>query len=377
MKKFICILVLLYLGGGPDQRISIASGADVREKIPGVAYEAYRNRQIPWLIHVIRIDRTKPEFEIATSLGEGTKIGVNRLSEQMDLFPKAIGKPIAAVNGDFFRTEHEGYSGDPRGLQIRDGELVSAPVDRACMWIDKTGTPQMGEVTPKFTVTWPSGDKVSFGLNEERGWGGGAVLYTPAMGYSTMTHGGVEYILERVEKEDWIPLQAGKTYRARVKEVRQGGNSRLKDDQLILSVSRAVSNVAMGSVLTLSTATSPDLAGVRMAIGGGPALVRAGKASPDRVYKGFDRHPRAAIGWNKTEMLFVAVDGRQWDSNGMTLPELADVLVRLKCDEAINLDGGGSAEVWMKGEVMNSPCYGERAMGNAVVLVEKKQTKAP
>jgi exopolysaccharide biosynthesis protein len=93
-----------------------------------------------------------------------------------------------------------------------------------------------------------------------------------------------------------------------------------------------------------------------------------------RVSKSNDRHPRSAVGWNEKEIIFVTVDGRQPRlSDGMTLPELADFLVKLQCTAAMNLDGGGSAEVWMDGKILNSPCYGhERSTANALVLVEKE-----
>jgi exopolysaccharide biosynthesis protein len=103
-------------------------------------------------------------------------------------------------------------------------------------------------------------------------------------------------------------------------------------------------------------------------------LVLNGQAQPARVNKSTSRHPRSAVGWNDKEIMFVTVDGRQPRlSNGMTLPELADFLVKLQCTEAMNLDGGGSAEVWMDGKILNSPCYGhERSTANALVLVEKE-----
>jgi hypothetical protein len=41
----------------------------------------------------------------------------------------------------------------------------------------------------------------------------------------------------------------------------------------------------------------------------------------------------------------VVCDGRAHDEAGLTLAELADALVELGADEAINLDGGGSASL--------------------------------
>ena len=57
----------------------------------------------------------------------------------------------------------------------------------------------------------------------------------------------------------------------------------------------------------------------------------------------------------------------------MTLQELGKYMLSLGCTEALNLDGGGSAECWVTGHVVNSPSEGrERGMGNALVLVRKK-----
>ena len=136
-----------------------------------------------------------------------------------------------------------------------------------------------------------------------------------------------------------------------------------------------VPKLAPGAVLQLSTATSPDLSGVKTAIGGGPTLVRGG--SPMRWHGFQPRHPRTAFGWNKDYFFMVEVDGRQRNlSVGMTLPELAAYMVKLGCDEAINFDGGGSATMWVLGNVMNSPSEGaERSGANALVLVQKENAQ--
>ena len=59
-------------------------------------------------------------------------------------------------------------------------------------------------------------------------------------------------------------------------------------------------------------------------------------------------------------------------SDGMTLDELSGYLVKLGCQEAMNLDGGGSATLWYNGKVQNSPCDGqERVIANSLLLVRK------
>jgi exopolysaccharide biosynthesis protein len=99
--------------------------------------------------------------------------------------------------------------------------------------------------------------------------------------------------------------------------------------------------------------------------------VRDGKALPRNERP--VRHPRTALGWNRGYLFLVEVDGRQRRlSVGMSNAELADYLVRLGCDEAMSLDGGGSATCWALGQVMNNPSEGrERPMANALVVMRK------
>jgi exopolysaccharide biosynthesis protein len=57
----------------------------------------------------------------------------------------------------------------------------------------------------------------------------------------------------------------------------------------------------------------------------------------------------------------------------MTLPELVAYMIKLGCEQAMNLDGGGSSTLWAYGNVMNSPSEGEeRASVNSLVVVRRK-----
>jgi hypothetical protein len=238
----------------------------------------------------------------------------------------------------------------------------------------------MTNVLSRLQVFWPSGQKTPFSLNEPRPKSG-AVLYTAVVGPTTRTSGGRELVLEQNGTNTWLPLKPGLVYSARVREVRDGGNTPIAPGTAVLSLARPLLSslpaVAAGSVLQFSTATWPDLKGAPTAIGGGPAIVRNGQ-----VVEGIEnrvRHPRAAVGWNKDFIFLVEVDGRQRDlSVGMTLREMGKYLVKLGVTDAMNLDGGGSATCWVYGQVMNSPSEGEeRGMGNGLVIVHKDKKAAP
>ena len=310
------------------------------------------------------------------SLGQDQVLGLDTLTSQIKTIPPELGRPLVAINGDYYRTESEPYSGDPRGLHIRRGELVSAPVGNVCFWVEPEGQLRMSPVSSAFQVTWPNGETSSFGLNEElRNFP--TVLYTPRLGPSTRTSAGREFILERDGGNPWLPLAVGESYTARVRDIRESGNASLTPDIMVLAVGPALAartaGVTKGAVLRFSTATQPQLRGIRTALGGGPMLVQNGTALRPVTNKAMERHPRSALGWNEKQLFFVEVDGRQRGlSVGITLPELAEYLAKLGCQSAMNLDGGGSSEVWVNGQVMNSPCYGhERPTATALVLVQK------
>ena len=68
------------------------------------------------------------------------------------------------------------------------------------------------------------------------------------------------------------------------------------------------------------------------------------------------RHPRAALGVAGDEVIAVACDGRRSGVDaGLTMLELATVLLELGAESAINLDGGGSTTLVHKGHLLNRP----------------------
>ncbi len=86
----------------------------------------------------------------------------------------------------------------------------------------------------------------------------------------------------------------------------------------------------------------------------------------------FMRHPRTFVGRTDAGQIgIVTIDGRQPTSVGAGLRETAQVALALGLTNAINLDGGGSTTMVVRGVVVNRPsdAAGERAVGNALVLV--------
>jgi exopolysaccharide biosynthesis protein len=96
-----------------------------------------------------------------------------------------------------------------------------------------------------------------------------------------------------------------------------------------------------------------------------------------------DRHPRTAMG-EKADgtIVLLVVDGRAKEAAGMSIPELQHLMKWLGCRDAINLDGGGSTTMYVKGQqdagVVNYPSdnkkwdhAGEREVANAIVITQQ------
>ena len=115
------------------------------------------------------------------------------------------------------------------------------------------------------------------------------------------------------------------------------------------------------------------------AVGGFPELLDGGRVAGDlgvAERPGFSavRHPRTAVGLDTDtgRLWLVVVDGRQVPrSAGMSLPELADLFLSLGVEEALNLDGGGSSAMTLRGRLVSRPsdADGERRVGNSLWLV--------
>jgi len=115
----------------------------------------------------------------------------------------------------------------------------------------------------------------------------------------------------------------------------------------------------------------------------GPILIQNGEITSDfssvKIDTNFGNrsiqkaNPRTAIGMiAPNHYVFVVVDGRQDDSRGMTLAELAQTMKDLGATEAYNLDGGGSSTMYFMGRVVNNPLgrNQERGVSDIVYVTE-------
>jgi hypothetical protein len=324
---------------------------------PSVAYRALRVRAGSEAVtaHVLQVDPQDPTLEVRPVLAADMVSG----RETTSIIATRSGA-LAAVNGGYFAGP-----GMPLGMLAVDGQLVSAPLPRrAVLVLPARGRPTIrdfqfrGRLLARPDLTLQVTD-----VNRPP-QGGGIAVYTPHYGPLTPPAG-----LAAVVRHDIV-------------EGLPSGRVLIPRDGYVLVVNALdaplVAHLRPGQRVVLDLRVTPDLEMVA-ALGGGPRLVKDGQVSvpylwerfaPELVYR---RAPRTAVGVSAAgKLLLVTVDGRGRRSTGMTLFELASLMVRLGAVEAMNLDGGGSATMVVGGRVVNDPSDGtERPVASALVVVRK------
>lgn len=118
--------------------------------------------------------------------------------------------------------------------------------------------------------------------------------------------------------------------------------------------------------------------GYQDAMAAGPVLLKNFKRQPLKqsgFYDGF--HPRTFLGITADGWIYlVVIDGRFKEAKGMTIEQTASVAQMLGLKDALNLDGGGSSTMWIKGLGVISHPYdnkvfdneGERVVPNVVII---------
>ena len=97
-------------------------------------------------------------------------------------------------------------------------------------------------------------------------------------------------------------------------------------------------------------------------IHGGPVLIHDGKINITVEEEAFFNtpiagvQPRTAIGYTENnQLIMMVVDGRQQESRGVYLEELAILMQQFDCVESLNLDGGGSSAMVADSRLLNRP----------------------
>ncbi len=330
-------------GREPETLEGLVAGARWRAVAPGIWHAEVAGELAlgPAHVNLLRIAPGAAALRCADLRGEGG-----------DLVAAAARRgAVAAVSGGFFLYSEPDIAppsrrGDPVGLLIADGVLRSPPVfTRAALVVD--GTPAIRILGPRGAALHIAGRRYALGAT--------CRAYSRADGPRSPADGAPAFAVvgERVVAAGAGPLP-----------IPLAG---------LVVHSPGVPAPPVGAAVRWLLPRAPS-----QAVAGGPMLVRGGRAfedlgaalagedfrgtAPPRTFSGDETGdqnllPRMAAGLSPSgELYFAAADGRSfYRALGLTLRDLARLMIALGCAEAMNLDGGSSKRMVVSGAVVDLP----------------------
>jgi Phosphodiester glycosidase len=366
-----------------DERRSVSRVA------PGVRWTRIVRDGGPWRLNVLTVAAGARVLAVPASDRFGVRARPSALSRRL--------AAVAAVNGGYF--DGDGY---PVGALAAEGRLLSEPVGGRSALMVGAAPRSIGPLRFGGAVRVGEEELVLDGINRIPGeipacGGRGGdrpterpsavttctdpselVLFTPDWGVRTPRGRG---FLDAVVRDGLVTA------------LRAGGGSAVPPDAVVLTATggeRApLREAGVGAALSLGQDLSirSEVVPPGDIVSGGPRLLAGGRVRVRSSAEGFNplsapwfhgsfvasRQPRTMAGVRRDgSLLLVTVDGRRpgW-SAGVTLKEGARVMRSLGARDALNLDGGGSTAMAVRGRAANLPSDpgGERSVSDAILVL--------
>ncbi|MFW6386606.1 MAG: phosphodiester glycosidase family protein [Bacillota bacterium] len=361
------ILSTLYLDLDLDD---LTREVEREERIDASVFYGLRYKEVweytwwgPRIISILDLDLNRRSFNVDTALAEKRIFGTGALEDMV-----TGNDALAGINGTFFQGD-----GRPLGLIVRKGKILSEPVyGRTALGINSIGKVFVDRT--EWEGRLAADGNVSLKLDGvNRGPASGeAVVINSA--YGNRGPDLKEEMVELVVEDDTI-IEIN-----RPDENTRG--SRVPDEGFLIVVSegngKEVAEFSPGEKVEYSnnfTAEGWNEQEIVTALGAGPNLVTRGEVNitgeeerfqPDILY---GRAPRSALGITEDRhLLLFSVDGRQQNvSVGMTLTELAEFMIDFGVERGMNLDGGDSTRMVVRGYTMNRPRL-DRYVSSGIII---------
>jgi hypothetical protein len=342
------------------------------------------------VVHVLRWRLDDPRVGVrALAAGAlGGKATVPQMAAHLDRLaqdPASATQPVAVVNGGFWLG-----SGEPDGLLVQGGEVLSDPTTRRSWIRGQRGAAGIG---PDGGIVgrpdWQGdllvqGQQIELrGVNRGLDLDNDVVAFTPSWGERTGTRPGtVELVIHDVRLAQVTNAVSA------LAQVHTEGNVEIPVGGIVVAARGArattLQALAIGTEIRVVATASAGWTNILAGIGGGPLLLQ--DAQPTSAQQWFDegfgtahnlnRHPRTALGFTAWgEAILLVVDGRQPGySLGMTTAQTIHLLRSFGVTDAVMLDGGGSSHLVVDGITANRPCCDVTPRPVSTVLVIDQRT---
>lgn len=338
-----------------------------------------KNNVGPWVVRVLTIDPTVADGYLTTAHGSSVAT-----TEPVTKLTRDAGA-LAGVNASYFALGSR-MPGNPVGLTVAAGKVLSDPsgMSREVTLLVDSGRNQLrvaklrwaglliGENGAALKLTKvnalprvPKSCRTAWSQSrcEARGQ---IAAFTSRFGTSTPSGVGTEVLLDRagctvrVQKHRGLRLGRGQSSIQATGADARGLRAMAKYG--CIQIENSLRD-AKGEKVELTPTTS--------AVTGRFQLLDSGRivAPVRRPGDFFSRHPRTIAGttWDG-KIVLATVDGRSTRSVGVTLREAGKIARALGMRDAVNLDGGGSTTMAIRGKLANKVSgRRERAVSDALV----------
>mgnify|MGYP004652501283 FL=1 len=296
----------------------------------------YNNK--PVRINIVELSKgVNEDLVIEPAIASGTLASKSKISNIANRE-----NAIVAINGGYFKPQ----TGVPLGTLMINKKVYTGPIyDRVAMGIFDNGF-DMARVQLRAQVETNKGGLKIDNINQPRMLSTHTIIYTSDWG---------EYSPPCPKYGVQIVVENGKATR-----VSYGSNRIPKDGFVIVGAEKNLNSIKDAKRFKLNVKINPEWKDVNHIISGGPYLIKNGDIYVDMTAQKLGsiggRNPRTAIGYTRdNHLIMLTADGREGSSIGLTLVELANLMKELGCINAMNLDGGGSTVMFVKGQVVNKP----------------------
>lgn len=340
--------------------------------MPGVTYtrEVDVTAAGPVVLAVVTAPKPDGIVYSLTPVLSGGALGRPAKLTQMEQSLHASATTVG-IDGDFLAS-----GGVPNGILVQSGVLENEPnVGRTSLGIAADGTVQAAGLS--FWGTWQAAaGQRQLSLNST---GGRYALFTPAYGSKTPREPGA--VAEAV-LSSFPPARAGQDLVGTVSQITTTGATPIPPGGAVLVargadlVTQLEKEAPVGQPVTVHLTLTPDWSALPSAIGGGPLLVRNGKAvfsNGEAFRPGFlqSRMARGAIGQlaDGRIVLVTAESGTTAYSVGLSSYDLALELVKLGAVTGVGLGTGSAAGMAFDGSLLTRPASGvEKPIADALVI---------
>uniref|UniRef100_A0A7C3MJ31 Phosphodiester glycosidase family protein n=1 Tax=Dictyoglomus thermophilum TaxID=14 RepID=A0A7C3MJ31_DICTH len=337
--KFIQPLIFILL------LVSYILGAESFYIAPSIEYKKVTSDGLVY--HITSINQFDSLLDIETVV-TNTKLSDVLKEKNYDII----------INANFF----DPNSKEPVGLVVKNYELLHLPIKRGVFGItsDNKAIIDIFNINIKLKI-----DNTIIpinNLNSPRG-ADQITIFTKFFGKETkILDNAVAGVDIEVSLDDKIPSLG--TTSGKISNIYYGvKKSIIKDNSCIISLGgtalKYLPFFSLNKKIEIIVESNPPIR-LKEAVCGGPILIKNGEIVLDKTGEiPFNsniinsRHPRTVVGITDDKIFFIVIEGRNNNSSGLSIPETCELVKNMGIRDAINLDGGGSSQKIIWGNLIN------------------------